>query len=152
MLRGDFMRDLRDDDHKQFFDLNDVEPCSVKGIEQNFGFVLEVVATLAPEPVWMAHTGWKAGDIPRQEKPRELNILVFLVFLLWLGSGCLQNTCRPIWHLSAQDPQESDQGPVITLHWWHLFCPRNQVHQVSHLNVCFWWRHCNAVKHKRADI
>ena len=70
MLRGDFIRDLRDDDHKQFFDLTDVEACSAKAIEQNFSFVLEVVATLAPEKVWMAHAGWKAGiyqNIPRQE-------------------------------------------------------------------------------------
>ena len=123
MLRGDFMRELRNDESKQFFDLHDVEPCSVKGIEQNFEFVLEVVATLAPEKVWMAHAGWKAGIYLHKTTRRELNICFLLevftstdlVFLFWLGSGCLQNTCRPIWNLSGQDPQESGHGPVHSI-------------------------------------
>lgn len=60
MIRGDFLPELRADDHKRFFDLRDVEPCTAKAIEQNFDFVVEIVATLAAEPVWMAHAGWKA--------------------------------------------------------------------------------------------
>lgn len=64
MIRGDFLPELRADDHKRFFDLRDVEPCTAKTIEQNFDFVVEIVATLAAEPVWMAHAGWKAGELP----------------------------------------------------------------------------------------
>ena len=63
MIRGDFLPELRADDHKRFFDLRDVEPCTAKTIEQNFDFVVEIVATLAVEPVWMAHAGWKAGEL-----------------------------------------------------------------------------------------
>ena len=62
MLRGDFILKLRNDDKKRFLDLGeDGEPATVKAIEMNFEFVLEITATLAAEPVWMAHTGWKVG-------------------------------------------------------------------------------------------
>ena len=63
MLRGDFLRNLRADDNKRFFDFTDAEACSARGMELNFEFVLEMVATLAPEPVWMSHSGWKVGGV-----------------------------------------------------------------------------------------
>ena len=96
MIRGDFLPKLRADDHKRFFDLRDVEVCTAKAIEQNFDFVVEIVATLAPEPVGMAHAGWKAGKLSVIKRDVFSSVpLRILFFSLKFGTmpGGFQNSC-----------------------------------------------------------
>ena len=44
---------------KQFFKLDGAEPASKEALELNMEFVLQVCATLAPEPTWAPHSVWK---------------------------------------------------------------------------------------------
>ena len=96
MIRGDFLPKLRADDHLRFFDLKDTEACSTQAIEQNFDFVVEVVATLAAEPVWMAHAGWKAGKFCLiQRNVFDVVPVQFFSFSqkCWTKPGGVQKAC-----------------------------------------------------------
>lgn len=62
VLKGDFLRTLRDDPGRNFFvGLQDHEPTSTKAVEGNYRFLLESTATFATEPVVPAHGVWKAA-------------------------------------------------------------------------------------------
>ena len=60
-LRGSFMAELRDDKQHAFFNGLDVaDPASVQALESNQEFLMEMCATLAPEPAIAPHGVWKA--------------------------------------------------------------------------------------------
>lgn len=55
---------LRADDKTTFFNLERCDTCaSVIALEDNFDFVMNLVATLAPEPVWAPHKAFKACGV-----------------------------------------------------------------------------------------
>lgn len=56
------MQALRKDDTKSLFDLKDCAGADcVLALEQNYGFVLELVATMAGSEPWPPHSSFKAG-------------------------------------------------------------------------------------------
>lgn len=103
-MRGDFLRNLRDDVGRNFFvGMQDHEPTSTKAIEANYRFLLETTATLATEPMVPSHGVWKAAcahSFFASTKPLEL----FLV-CNFLG-GCVGQIGGEIWHFSGEDKKE----------------------------------------------
>jgi len=60
-LRGSFLAELRDDRQHAFFKgLDSADPASVQALESNQEFLMEMCATLAPEPMIAPHGVWKA--------------------------------------------------------------------------------------------
>ena len=60
-LRGDFLPELREDKtHSYFKGLDEADAASVQALEANQEFLMEMCATLAPEPAIAPHGVWKA--------------------------------------------------------------------------------------------
>ena len=60
-LRGDFLPELREDKtHSYFKGLDEADTASVQALEANQEFLMEMCATLAPEPAIAPHGVWKA--------------------------------------------------------------------------------------------
>lgn len=105
-MRGDFLRNMRDDVGRNFFvGLQDHEPTSTKAIEANYRFLLETTATFATEPM-VPHGVWKAACVrsfvASTTKPLEL-----FLDCNSLG-GCVGQIGGEIWHFSVEDKKEGD--------------------------------------------
>ncbi|CAK9060885.1 Kinesin-like protein KIF21B [Durusdinium trenchii] len=60
LIKGDVLSKIRNDSSRSLLTLDGCDPASAKALEDNFDFVIQLVATFASESQWPCHSMWKA--------------------------------------------------------------------------------------------